>query len=188
MWDRIKWASNFLENLSHKFTIHICPIVCYLASFTPHGSVASLRAVIMLKNGLWPAVTQVVKHLPAMQETLVGSLGQEDPLEKGMATHSSFLAWRIPRTEEPGGLQSMGSQRVRHDRTTNTFTFLTGLHATHLTILLHRAAGVSSLKCKSQSIHLEPPSISEWSPTFFTKSHSLVMTNKALCAEVSFTH
>ena len=81
-----------------------------------------------------------------------------------------------------------GSQRVRHDRTTNTFTFLTGLHATHLTILLHRAAGVSSLKCKSQSIHLEPPSISEWSPTFFTKSHSLVMTNKALCAEVSFTH
>ena len=47
--------------------------------------------------------------------TWVGSLSQEDPLEKGMATHSSVLAWRIPWTEEPGGLQSMGSQRVRHD-------------------------------------------------------------------------
>ena len=50
-----------------------------------------------------------------MQETQVQSLGQEDPLEKGMATHSSILAWRIPQTEEPGGLQSMGLQRVRHD-------------------------------------------------------------------------
>ena len=50
-----------------------------------------------------------------MQLTQVQSLGWEDPLEKGIATHSSILAWRIPRTEEPGGLQSMGSQRVRHD-------------------------------------------------------------------------
>ena len=54
----------------------------------------------------------MVKNLPAMRETQVGSLGSEDPLEEGMATHSSFLAWRIPRTEEPGRLQSMGSQRV----------------------------------------------------------------------------
>ena len=50
-----------------------------------------------------------------MQETQVRSLGQEDPLEKGMATHSSILAWRIPLAEEPGGLQCMGSQRVGHD-------------------------------------------------------------------------
>jgi len=50
-----------------------------------------------------------------MQETEVRSLGQEDPLEKGMATHSRILAWRIPWTEEPGGLQPMGSQKVRHD-------------------------------------------------------------------------
>ena len=57
----------------------------------------------------------MVKTLPAMQETWVQSLDQEDPLEKEMATHSSVLAWRIPRTEEPGGLQTMGSQRVRHD-------------------------------------------------------------------------
>ena len=59
-------------------------------------------------------VAQAVKNLPAMQETQVQSLGQEDPLEKQMATHSSILAWRIPWTEEPGGLQSMGLQRVRH--------------------------------------------------------------------------
>ena len=57
----------------------------------------------------------MVKNLPVMQETQVPSLGQEDPLEKGLATHSSILAWRISWTEEPGGLQSMGSHRVRHD-------------------------------------------------------------------------
>ena len=60
----------------------------------------------------------MVKNLPAVQEiqeTQVRSLGREDPLEKGMATHFSILAWRIPWTEEPGGLQSIGSQRVRHD-------------------------------------------------------------------------
>ena len=60
-------------------------------------------------------VTQGVKNLPAIQETRVPSLGWEDPLEKGMATHSKFLAWRIPWTEEPGGLQSMGLYRVGHD-------------------------------------------------------------------------
>ena len=57
----------------------------------------------------------MVKSLPALRETQVLSLGQEDPLEKDMATHSSILAWRIPRTEESGRLQSMGSQRVGHD-------------------------------------------------------------------------
>ena len=54
-------------------------------------------------------------NLPAMQQTPVQSLGREDPLEKGLTTHSSILAWRIPGTAEPVGLQSMGSQRVRHD-------------------------------------------------------------------------
>ena len=58
-------------------------------------------------------VAQMVKNQPAMQETWVRSLGWEDPLEEGMATHSSILAWRIPWTEEPGRLQSMGLQRVR---------------------------------------------------------------------------
>jgi len=56
----------------------------------------------------------MVKNLPAMWETWLPSLGQDDPLEKGMATHSSILAWRIPWTEEPGGLQSMGLQGVEH--------------------------------------------------------------------------
>ena len=60
-------------------------------------------------------VTQVVKRLPAMRETQVQSWGQEEPLEKEMATHSSTLAWRIPWIEEPDGLQSMVSQRVGHD-------------------------------------------------------------------------
>ena len=60
-------------------------------------------------------VAQTVKRLPTMRETRVQSLGQEDPLEKEMATHSSTLAWKIPSMEEPGRLQSMGSQRVGHD-------------------------------------------------------------------------
>ena len=60
-------------------------------------------------------MAQTVKRLPVVWETWVRSLGQEDPLEKEMATHSSILAWKIPWTEESGGLQSMGSQRVGHD-------------------------------------------------------------------------
>ena len=60
-------------------------------------------------------VAQTVKHLPAMWETRIRSLGREDPLEKEMATHSSILAWKIPWTEETGKLQSMGLQRVGHD-------------------------------------------------------------------------
>ena len=70
-------------------------------------------------------VAQRVKHLPAKQETWVPSQDQEDPLEKEMETHSSILAWRIPWTEEPGRLQSMGLQRVGHDCAANTHTNLT---------------------------------------------------------------
>ena len=62
----------------------------------------------------------MIRNLPAMQETL----GQEDSLEKGMTTHSSILAWRIPWTEEPGGLKSMGSQRVRCNRATNSLVYI----------------------------------------------------------------
>ena len=72
-------------------------------------------------------VAQTVKTLPAMLETQVRSLSREDPLEKGMATYSSILAWRIPWTEEPGRLQSMESQRVRHDEATDTFTSTSSL-------------------------------------------------------------
>ena len=63
-------------------------------------------------------VAQMVENLPAVQETRVQSLGQEGPLEKEMTNYSSILAWRIPRIEEPGRLQSLGSQRVRHDLAT----------------------------------------------------------------------
>ena len=69
-------------------------------------------------------VVQMVKNPPAMWETWVRSLGWEDPLEKGTATHSSILAWRIPWTGEPAGLQSMGSERVRHDQLSLHFSWL----------------------------------------------------------------
>ena len=81
--------------------------------------IASVRRVRMddeeRKNpSLFPSCS-AVKNLPARQETRTQSLGQEDPLEEVMATHSSILAWKIPWTEEPGGLQSVGPHRVRHD-------------------------------------------------------------------------
>ena len=67
-------------------------------------------------SSLWASlVAQTVKNLPAVQETWVQSLGWEDPLEKGMAAHASILAWKIPWSEEPDKLQSMGSQRVGHN-------------------------------------------------------------------------
>ena len=76
--------------------------------------------------GLSSLMAQTEKHLPTVRETRVWSLGWEAPLEKEMATHSSTLAWKIPWMEEPGGLQSVGSQRVRHDWATSlsVFTFM----------------------------------------------------------------
>jgi len=74
-------------------------------------------------DSILKTMTQMVKNLPAMQETWIQPLGWKDPLEKGMATHSSILACRIPWTEGPGRLQSMGLQRLGHDWATNTFTF-----------------------------------------------------------------
>ena len=71
-------------------------------------------------------VAHMVKNLAAMQETWVQSLGLKDPLEKGMAAHSSILAWRIPWTEDPDGLQSIGSQRVGYDWLTNAIGFSGG--------------------------------------------------------------
>ena len=69
----------------------------------------------LLKRYLFKDVAQRLKRLPPMWETWVRSLGREDPLKKEMVTHSSILAWRIPWTEEPGGLQSIGLHRVRHN-------------------------------------------------------------------------
>ena len=71
---------------------------------------------MVISQEFWPSLlAQTVKNLPAMQETQVESLGQEDALEEGTAIHSSILAWRIPWTEEPGRLQSIESHRVRHN-------------------------------------------------------------------------
>ena len=80
-----------------------------------------MRELRLIHGLAWASlVAQTVKNLPAMQDTWVQSLDGEAPLEKGMAIHSSILAWKIPWTEEPGRLQSMGSQRAGHDRVTNT--------------------------------------------------------------------
>ena len=112
-------------------------------SFVQHWSVSYYWEWLGLLGLPW--VAKMVKSLTAMQETQFQFLGQEDPLEKGMAIHSSILAWRILWTEEPGGLQSMGSKRVRHDLVTNTFTF--HLHAlekemaTHSSVLAWRIPG-----------------------------------------------
>ena len=74
----------------------------------------NIQSIILVGNEMVPEL-ETVKNLPAMLETWVRSLGWEDPLEEGMATHSSILAWRIPWTKKAGGLQSMGLQRVRYD-------------------------------------------------------------------------
>ena len=86
-----------------------------LGSIPGFGRSPGRRHVTPLQYSWVSLVAQTVKNPPAMWETQVQSLGQETPLEEGMAPHSSVLAWRIPRTEQSGGLQSMGSQRVRHD-------------------------------------------------------------------------
>ena len=80
---------------------------------SPLTAASSLFSAV---SSLWAfLVAQMVKRLPTMRETLVQSLGQKDPLKKEMTTHSSILAWKIPWTEEPGRLQSLGSQRIGHD-------------------------------------------------------------------------
>ena len=108
---------------------HTCNVILPHLSLTHVlGSVGNARRVPWLLPSMFLApcqnsqsmnwvslVAQMVKNLPAMWETWVRSMNQEDPLEKGMATHSTVLVWKIPWTKEPDGLQSMGSQRVRHD-------------------------------------------------------------------------
>ena len=91
-----------------------------LCSELPHRLVLMKAHCSLLCIGLISLVAQMVRSRPAMQETWVRSLDWEDPLEKETATHSSIPAWEIPRTEEPGRLQSMGLQRVRHDWGTNS--------------------------------------------------------------------
>ena len=91
-------------------------------------------------------VAHWVKHLPTIQETRVRSLGREDPLEKEMATHSSTLAWKIPWSEKPGRLQSMGSQRVGHDWATSLHFFIVNIG--RYIIHIHESSLRSSLRKK----------------------------------------
>ena len=91
-----------------------------------HGVSKRVDTTEWLNNSYYThLMVQMVKSLPAAWETWVQSLGQEDPLEKRMATHSSTLAWRVPWTGQSGGLESMGSQRARYNWVANTFTTLT---------------------------------------------------------------
>ena len=125
-WDT--WQSLFCAE--GRGSVH-CGHHCGLRSHTPwaqisasrHRSWLSLQEPCSLFLPQFP-VAQRLKHLPSMQETRDWSLGQVDPLEKEMVTHSSNLAWRIPWTEKPGRLQSMGSQRVGHDWATSLSLFL----------------------------------------------------------------
>ena len=81
----------------------------------PKGKVLCIGLSIITNGHPWSIYTQTVNRVPTMQVTAVQSLSREDPLEKEMAPHSSIFAWKIPWTEKPGGLQSMGLQRVIHD-------------------------------------------------------------------------
>ena len=108
----IQW---YYPTISSSVTHFSCP-----QSFLASGSLTVRQLFISVGQSIGVSlVAQMVKHLPAMPETWVQSLGQEDPLEKEMATHSSTLAWKIPWREEPGRLQSMESQRVWHDWVTS---------------------------------------------------------------------
>ena len=118
LWDSISWILWLPRLRSHEvFDSMFLLIICTCLE----SSDISIFYFFLETPRVFP-VAQKVKNLPAMQETRVWSLGQEDPLEKGIAVHSSILAWRISWTEEPGRLQYMGSQGVRHNWVTNTAT------------------------------------------------------------------
>ena len=118
---KILYTFNQLQSLPWGFFQSLPPTPSNL----PHFQAIFIRSLLLWfifqnfnwNHTVWGAslIAQLVKNLPAMQETRVRLLGQEDPLEKEMATHSSILAWRVPWTEESGRLQSVGSQRARHN-------------------------------------------------------------------------
>ena len=107
------WFSKNLRSWPTTTQHQACHRECY--PFKGFCLLVLLYSLKFIKHLLCALGAQTVKNLPAMQETQVRSLGQEDPLEEGMSTHTSTLAWRIPWTEEIGRLQSMGLRRVRHD-------------------------------------------------------------------------
>ena len=111
-WDFIRPVTMYKPSAFSLLQVSSYPLHCFSPLSASKVENISLHVLYYLNI---PCVVQLVKNLPAMQETLVWFLGWENPFEKEMATHSSILAWRIPWTEGPGGLQSMGSQEL--DRT-----------------------------------------------------------------------
>ena len=113
-----------LSNMAPLVYTHTYVGTCYLHTCGYTYSMDTRTQNTCTQTYTHSPVTQTVKNLPVMWETQVPSLGQEDHLEKGMSAHSCILVWRIPWIGEPGGLQSMGLQRVGHSSTTNSFTSL----------------------------------------------------------------
>ena len=114
--------------LNHLFDPALPPSPALCCCLSPEQELQLFATLNLPDFPFWPQASlmaQRVKNLPARQETCVWSLGWEDPLEKGMATHSRIFTWRIPRTEEPGGLQSGRSQKVERSWVTNTSFLLT---------------------------------------------------------------
>ena len=133
--ERTRWLCQQLS-FPLIFTVSCSEILfCSLQGYTKGKTVNS--NIIRLRYLRTSLVAQMVKHLPTMRETWVWSLGQEDPLENKMATHSSILAWKIPWTEEPGRLPFTGSQRVEHDWVTSlqdTWIFIKQHYFTRLNV------------------------------------------------------
>ena len=115
---RVIKSGTWLKVTWHTCTPYICVVLHYKKLISFWQSLRRKYIKIYTEINI-SRVAQRIKSLPAIQETWVLSLGREDSLEKGVATHSSILAWRIPRTVEPGRLQSMGSHRVGHDWATH---------------------------------------------------------------------
>jgi len=122
----------------------------WMLSFKPAFSLSSFTLIKRLFSS--SSVAQRIKRLPAIRETWVRSLGREDPLEKEVATHSSILAWRIPWTEELDGLQSTGSQRVRHDWATSlSLSTIKVVSSAYLRLLIFLLA-ILTPTCDSSSL------------------------------------
>ena len=134
-------------------------------------------------------LAQMVKRLPAVRETQVRSLDWEDPLEKEMATHFSTLAWKIPQTEEPGRLQSMGSQRVGHDWATSLSLFMAVLLHRHYW-LNHQLLVISSTSSPSLRESWKVPTFWshgwfpwQWSPSRVTSLINSGLQLQGVCCE-----